>query len=139
MSVRLRNSNIPVNQQRTIRLRTSAYVEIRQHTAHTAAYVNIRQHTAAYVSIRQHTAAYVSIRQHTEAYVSIRQHTSAYVNIRWHSSIPVNHRRTRRLRKWLCMKQRLVAASNRMCVIMSIQTPTRVVSKCIKTVSVRYL
>jgi hypothetical protein len=38
-----------------------------------------RLKTSAYVSIRQHTSAYGSIRQNTSAYVSIRQHTSAYV------------------------------------------------------------
>jgi hypothetical protein len=65
-------------------LHKSAYVSIRQHTAHVSIRACIRQHrwlpAPAYVSIRQHTSAYVSIRQHTSAYVSRRQHTCLHTS-----------------------------------------------------------
>jgi hypothetical protein len=91
----------------SIRLHTSAYVCIRQHTHASAyAYASIRQHTLgyAYVSIRQRRVYRLAVGrgvavfvrqlprprryrhfdhlQRTSAYVSICQHMSAYVSIR---------------------------------------------------------
>ncbi len=74
-----------------LRLHSSAFVCIRQHTSeqrfvkHSRDLLKpcgiilewfLRLHSSAYVSIRLRTSAYVSIRQHTSAYVSIRQQTS---------------------------------------------------------------
>ena len=71
----------------TCSLRPAAFTA----SAHTSAYVSIRQHTSSHVSTRQHTSAYVSVSARSSASVSacqrvsIRQHTSAYVSIRQHA------------------------------------------------------
>jgi len=68
-----------------IRLYTSAYVSIRQHTSWRSdpRQLHVCPSIGTYIRIRQHTSAYVSIRQRG----SIRQHTSAYVRIRQHTSV----------------------------------------------------
>ncbi len=57
----------------TLRRLQLAALQVRLHTS---AYVSIRQHT--YATLRRLQLAALQVRLHTSAYVCIRQHTSAY-------------------------------------------------------------